>query len=57
MSLLVFTLSKRANGGRDAVVAGCPSAVRVPGTGATTEPSVLTGIPQIIVSFVGGAVV
>lgn len=36
-------------------MAGCPSAVRVPGTGATTEPSVLTGIPQIIVSFVGGA--
>lgn len=38
ISLEVLVLSKREKGGSDAAVAGKPSAVRVPDTGATGVP-------------------
>ena len=57
MSLDVLVLSNRANGGRDAVVAGWPSAVSVPATGATSEPKLPGGTLHVSIEpLVGGAV-
>lgn len=47
-------LSKREKGGSDAAVAGKPSAVRVPGTGATGVPRELIGTLHVSKSMLKG---